>query len=743
MAGGRGGARGGCAQLVLVLEGDADGLADAPTSAAVRAAAARPVAAVLGVADMPRRRPATTRRSTAPRSPGGRPRCWPAAPARPRAAREGPDHRGLQPHGARRSPGRCWAAATRWCRSSARPGAAGAAGRRAGARRRARRAGPRARDGRVRRGAAPRREGRRRRRARRVRGDQRRRHAQRRRGGAQPGRRAVRARVVAVEWRTAASLWSVPAPTPPSPTTARRGTRPRRRSPRASRSRPRRRRAASSRCAPHLVWGPGRHPARRPHRRAARARGRLALVGGGRALVDTTYVDNAVAALVAGLDAAAPGAACSGRALRRRELRAAPRSARSSRVSARGRGRGLRAARRAAEGGQGPGLGHRAGLAAARPGRRAAADPLSRRAARHRALVRSAARARGSRVDADGDDRRGGWRRSGAGSRSVPARRRTRRGGGEFLRAADPATGCERCAPYLRTPMSSMSSGDDVPDAAGLTRAPRRARRAPPASRRRGGCATSPSCTGVAASGRCASPCARARPVTGARELDPAAATAEALADMRAGAARSPMLHTLARALERERERDGPSVEEAARRLLGDVPGDVLRELEAAVGARAGARAARGSRGGRARAGPARAHGARRGTSNGFETARRTTPFARSRVLRRTGCGALDSRWPGTAFAAPTDPTLTHDHHHPPRRPERPRHRRARAPRDRLRPVPRPRPVLARRVRDAHPRERRVLEEDVRARARAGVERHDPHVREPRDRRGRGRHRGS
>ena len=43
----------GCAQLVLVLEGDADGLADAPTSAAARAAAARPVAAVLSVAEMP------------------------------------------------------------------------------------------------------------------------------------------------------------------------------------------------------------------------------------------------------------------------------------------------------------------------------------------------------------------------------------------------------------------------------------------------------------------------------------------------------------------------------------------------------------------------------------------------------------------------------------------------------------------------------------------------------------------
>jgi nucleoside-diphosphate-sugar epimerase len=42
--------------------------------------------------------------------------------------------------------------------------------------------------------------------------------------------------------------------------------------------------------------------------------GRLALVGGGRALVDTTYIDNAISALVAGVDAVAPGARCNGRA---------------------------------------------------------------------------------------------------------------------------------------------------------------------------------------------------------------------------------------------------------------------------------------------------------------------------------------------------------------------------------------------------------------------------------------------
>ena len=71
------------------------------------------------------------------------------------------------------------------------------------------------------------------------------------------------------------------------------------------------------------------------------------------------------------------------------------------------------------------------------------------------------------------------------------------------------------------------------------------------------------------------------------RELAPAAATAEALADMRAGAARSPMLHTLARALGRAGDGAGPSVEEAVRRLLGDVPADVLREIEGAISASA------------------------------------------------------------------------------------------------------------------------------------------------------------
>ncbi len=64
---------------------------------------------------------------------------------------------------------------------------------------------------------------------------------------------------------------------------------------------------------PHLVWGPGdtQLVGRIVERAAA---GRLALVGGGRALVDTTYIDNAVDALVAALDAVEPDARCSGRA---------------------------------------------------------------------------------------------------------------------------------------------------------------------------------------------------------------------------------------------------------------------------------------------------------------------------------------------------------------------------------------------------------------------------------------------
>jgi nucleoside-diphosphate-sugar epimerase len=59
---------------------------------------------------------------------------------------------------------------------------------------------------------------------------------------------------------------------------------------------------------PHLVWGPG--DTQLVSRLVARARaGRLPVLGSGAALIDTTYVDNAAAALVAAVDAPAHGEA--------------------------------------------------------------------------------------------------------------------------------------------------------------------------------------------------------------------------------------------------------------------------------------------------------------------------------------------------------------------------------------------------------------------------------------------------
>ena len=59
---------------------------------------------------------------------------------------------------------------------------------------------------------------------------------------------------------------------------------------------------------PHLVWGPG--DTQLVERIVARGRaGRLPLVGTGAALIDTTYVDNAVDAIVAAVDATAHGEA--------------------------------------------------------------------------------------------------------------------------------------------------------------------------------------------------------------------------------------------------------------------------------------------------------------------------------------------------------------------------------------------------------------------------------------------------
>jgi len=64
---------------------------------------------------------------------------------------------------------------------------------------------------------------------------------------------------------------------------------------------------------PHLVWGPGdtQLVGRIVERAAA---GRLAMVGSGSALIDSTFIDNAISAHIAALDAVQQGAACNGRA---------------------------------------------------------------------------------------------------------------------------------------------------------------------------------------------------------------------------------------------------------------------------------------------------------------------------------------------------------------------------------------------------------------------------------------------
>lgn len=70
---------------------------------------------------------------------------------------------------------------------------------------------------------------------------------------------------------------------------------------------------ASVAIRPHLVWGPG--DTQLVGRIVERAQqGRLVMVGSGSALVDATYIDNAVTSLVAAVDAAQPGALCAGNA---------------------------------------------------------------------------------------------------------------------------------------------------------------------------------------------------------------------------------------------------------------------------------------------------------------------------------------------------------------------------------------------------------------------------------------------
>jgi nucleoside-diphosphate-sugar epimerase len=70
---------------------------------------------------------------------------------------------------------------------------------------------------------------------------------------------------------------------------------------------------AATAIRPHAIWGPG--DTQLVGRIVERAReGRLFLVAGGRALIDTTYVDNAADALVAAVEQLTPGGALAGMA---------------------------------------------------------------------------------------------------------------------------------------------------------------------------------------------------------------------------------------------------------------------------------------------------------------------------------------------------------------------------------------------------------------------------------------------
>jgi nucleoside-diphosphate-sugar epimerase len=64
---------------------------------------------------------------------------------------------------------------------------------------------------------------------------------------------------------------------------------------------------------PHLIWGPGDQHLL-PRLIAQARAGKLRRVGDGKNIVDTTYIDNAVAAHLAALDRLAPGAPCAGKA---------------------------------------------------------------------------------------------------------------------------------------------------------------------------------------------------------------------------------------------------------------------------------------------------------------------------------------------------------------------------------------------------------------------------------------------
>ena len=205
-----------------------------------------------------------------------------------------------------------------------------------------------------------------------------------RRGGARRSDRAS-SRCPPPPSRTPGPRSPASAPSPPPPSAPAATTRARR--PRRSCSRSRRDSAAMRVVAirPHLVWGPG--DTQLVGRIVDRARrGRLPLLNGGTALIDSTYVDNAATGIAAALHRARRGA--------RPGIRPHQRRASSRRRAARGH---LPRRRRAAPALEHPrrarsrgGIGDRARVGHPAGNRRAADDPLPRGAAVDRALVRPA-----------------------------------------------------------------------------------------------------------------------------------------------------------------------------------------------------------------------------------------------------------------------------------------------------------------------------------------------------------------
>ena len=147
---------------------------------------------------------------------------------------------------------------------------------------------------------------------------------------------------------------------------------------------------------PHLIWGPGDTQLVQPIIDRAPA-GRLPLIGSGTALIDTTYVDNAVRALIAAVDVCGP---VHGEALvvsngEPRPVGGDPAaSLRGGRSTRSPRSGPLPVARAAGS------VVEAAWRAARRPGY-TTLDPIPRRTTRHRTLVRPTADQGGAELGAD------------------------------------------------------------------------------------------------------------------------------------------------------------------------------------------------------------------------------------------------------------------------------------------------------------------------------------------------------